>query len=327
MATPGDAGTPRSTPSAMGSGRRCGDSARELVGAALAVAALVGAVLACSPRSRSLASRSESAATAAGASLPRPTMVTVSPAPISSAMIETTLRAFASRAPAHQSQVGLELARGRRERRRRTRVQSGLGRDDDGSRSHGLALRGDGRRRRSTGERENHQHIAPRHHASRAPVERRDTIGIRDHHLRQQAAGTTRNQIRIEVEERVARVYHVALADEGGESLSLERDGVEADVNDDLQPVRLQRHRVPGAMDLEHPGIARREQPIAQRIDRDAIAHEALRERGIRHLFEGHDDPGQRGDDGQRRRRRRLRLGLFASLHDLPGKKTSQLRR
>ncbi len=206
-------------------------------------------------------------------------------------------------------------------------MQSGLGPDDDGPRSHRLAPRIDGRRRRTTGEREAHQHITSRHHSSPAPVERRDTFGIRDHHLRQQASRTARDQIRIEVEERVTRVYHVALADEGGEPLSLERDGVQTDVNDDLQPVRLQRHRVPGPMHLEHPGIARREQPVAERIDRDAIAHESLRERGIRHPFQGHDDPGQRSDDGQRLRWRRLRLGLFAILHDLPGRKTSQLRR
>ena len=60
----------------------------------------------------------------------------------------------------------------------------------------------------------------------------------------------------------------------------------------DLEPLRLQRHRVLRAMDLQHLRIARREQAVAQRVDGDAVAHETLRERRVRHVFEGHDDSG-----------------------------------
>ena len=86
MATPGDAGTPRRRPSTDGGIGNAG---------ALTLCGAAGAVVALS--FKGVASMADNAVTASGASLPRADTWTVSPPATSSAMIDTTLRAFASR--------------------------------------------------------------------------------------------------------------------------------------------------------------------------------------------------------------------------------------
>ena len=62
-------------------------------------------------------------------------------------------------------------------------------------------------------------------------------------------------------------------------------------MDDDLEPRRLERHCVAGSVDEAYERIARRDDEIAQRVDRDAIAGEPLCEGGVGHLIERNETP------------------------------------
>jgi hypothetical protein len=249
-----------------------------------------------------VASSAASAATASAASAPRATTVRASPAPASSAMIDTTLRAFASRAPrrrrtsaAKRRAAAATAAAGRACSPVRAPTVTG---DEVTASSAGGATAA--RRRGVAGQVDLEQHVVPRHDDAVARPQRRHAVHVRDDDRGEQAARAARHRVHVEAQERRPRGHARAGLHERGEALAAQRHRVEPHVDDELQPVRLERHRVPGAVHLPHRRVARCDDRVAERVDRHAVAGEPLGEDRVRHLVERHDDArdGAREGDG-----------------------------
>jgi hypothetical protein len=207
-----------------------------------------------------------------------------------------------------QPQVGGEATRRGRQLRRRARVQPRLARHDDRTRLDRRAVR----RRRAglhggAAQRDVQQRVAPRDHPSRRlPAQAGDAVHVRHEHHREQAPRVRRHVVRVEREQRVAAAHHVAGLRDRREARALEQDGVEADVDQDVEPRRRQGEGVAGAVHLQDAGVARREHAVAQRIDRDPVAGEPLRERGVGDEVErDHHARERRGEDERALRRHR----------------------
>ena len=152
IATPGEAGTPVSGPPGVPAGP-AGTASRKSAARGRGRDRPPRLAARCGAR-RGEASACTTAAAAAAASSPRATTVTASPLPTSSIMMDTTLRALASRPLLDQPNVGGEAARRRRDRRGGTRVQPPFARDHDRGRLDRAALRRGDRLR--LGRRETH---------------------------------------------------------------------------------------------------------------------------------------------------------------------------
>ena len=97
------------------------------------------------------------------------------------------------------------------------------------------------------------------------------------------------------------------------ESFSAQIHGVEPDVDDDLEAGSLERHRVRGPVNQAHARVARRDNGIAQRVDRNAVAGKSLCEGWVGNVIERYEDAGdrreQREDVAIERLRARIRGG------------------
>ena len=77
------------------------------------------------------------------------------------------------------------------------------------------------------------------------------------------------------------------------ESLPVQLDGLEPDVDEDLDAESGQGQRVSGAVHLKHAPVARGDDAVVEGVDSDPVAGEPLRECGIGNLIERDDDAGE----------------------------------
>ena len=92
-------------------------------------------------------------------------------------------------------------------------------------------------------------------------------------------------------------------------ALSAQGHGIEADVDDDLEAERLDRHRVASSVDEAYDRIAWRDDDIAQRVDRDTVAREPLCEGRVRDRIERNENAGNGRDQRERAAIRCRRTG------------------
>ena len=213
--------------------------------------------------------------------------------------METTLRALASRPSLTRPYVGGEAARRRRHHRGGARVQSRLARDDDRRRLDHVPLHAG--RRVGAGRREAHleKGISSSEDPAGRPLQRRDAIHVHHQHRRDQAARVSRQVVRVERQQQVARAHLVTRLDARLETLAVEPHRVQPDVDEDLEPRRRKGERVAGAMHVKDARIAGREEPLVERIERETVARQPSRKRRIGHLLERHDHAGQWRQQGQ----------------------------
>ena len=141
-----------------------------------------------------------------------------------------------------------------------------------------------------------------------------DALAVGHQHLREQARGRARDEIRVEGDQRLAGRHPIALAHARSEALAVQTDRVDADVNQNLDPlVGRDRQRMGGPVhQRDEPGS--RGQYLARgRIDRDPVAHRALREHRVRDALEGHEDSGERREQADPSRHRAHGVGGGAS--------------
>ena len=240
------------------------------------------------------------AATAAPASSPRATTVTVSPPATSSVMMDTTLRAFASRSPftSRTSDVKRRAAAATAAAGRACNpdfVAITIGRRSARRRPASRRLRQRRRRRRRMDQRV----TAARTRPVAAPATL-DALHVGHEHGRDQAPRVGRDVVRVERQEQVTGADLVARLHARMEALAVQLHRVEPDVDEDLEPGRGQRERMSGAMHVKHPGVARRDDALVERIERDAVAGQPLREGRVGDLIERDHDAGERREDARR---------------------------
>ena len=125
-----------------------------------------------------------------------------------------------------------------------------------------------------------------------------DRIGVGDDHLGQQAQGLLGDRVQIEGDQLVTDADLLASLDLGLESLAAHPDGVEADVQQDLQSVcGADGHRVLGRLDVDDFSVDRREEYAAERVDGNAVTHHLLGEDRVGNHFDGYQDAGERRDE------------------------------
>jgi hypothetical protein len=240
-------------------------------------------------------------------------------------MIDTTLRRFASRPPlsSRTSAVKLRAAAASSAAGRAwspVSLVTTIGRDSTATPSAAGDRAGCAG---AAAQRHPRHRVAPGDHPpGRLRVQRRDAVEVRHEHHREQAARVRRHEVGVEGEQRIAGAHQVPRLRQRREPLALEVHGVETDVDEDLEPRRREGERVAGAVHLEHARVARRQHAVAQRIDRDPVAGEPLRERGVWDVLERDHHARERRGEGERRvrsRRRRSRpvLGVAGGTEEL----------
>jgi hypothetical protein len=123
-----------------------------------------------------------------------------------------------------------------------------------------------------------------------------------EQHRRRQAGRAPRHEVEVEAQQRLATSHAFAGAHQCFKAFAIERDGIDADMQDDLRaPFAAQGQCMAGARDGEHFGGAGRMQDIAGRFDRQAVAGHPLREHRVRHFFQRHRPAGERRFQHQRR--------------------------
>ncbi len=113
-----------------------------------------------------------------------------------------------------------------------------------------------------------------------------EALAVRHQHLREQARGRARDEIRVERDQRLSGHHPIALPHARRETLAVQPDGIDADVNQNFQPLLGRDRQGMGCPVQQRDEPGSRGQHIAGgRIDRD------------RDALEGHEDSGQRRDE------------------------------
>jgi hypothetical protein len=216
----------------------------------------------------------------------------------------------------HQAHVCGESSCGRRDHRGRPGVQPGLGGDDDRRRPDHVSARRFAAliaRRRCRWallvQRDLEHHVAASDDTTGARAQRRHDVHVRDHHLGEQTASAPRDEIDVETQEWIAGAHRVAILHDRVKAFSAQGHGIEADVDDDLEAERLDRHRVASSVDEAYDRIAWRDDDIAQRVDRDTVAREPLCEGRVRDRIERNENAGNGRDQRERAAIRCRRTG------------------
>jgi hypothetical protein len=183
---------------------------------------------------------------------------------------------------------------------RRPGVQALRVRDDDRLGGHAAARR----RRRALGhavpriasQRDLGDVVGPGGHQAGARRERRDTVAIGDHHLGELALGAGRHLVQVEGDELVAGADLVADLDLGGEAFAAHLQGVQTDVEQNLEVSQgPDGDGMGGGMQVADLTVTRGEETVAQGVDRDALADHLLGEDRVGNLLDRHQDTSQWG--------------------------------
>ena len=111
-----------------------------------------------------------------------------------------------------------------------------------------------------------------------------------------------RQQIQVEADQPIAGRHLLAVGHVDLEALTAQRHRLETDMHQDLGAVvGPERHRVPRFVHLDHHAGAGCEERLAERVDRQAVAHHALGEDRIRRLLERRRPAGEWGEQGEPR--------------------------
>ena len=146
------------------------------------------------------------------------------------------------------------------------------------------------------------QRIADLDRLSTSRVRDREALAVRNDDRRDQALGTPRKRVEIEVQQRLAAADPCAGGHQHLEAFAGERDRIDTDVQQDLSAVRgAQRDRMARRRDGNYFAIARRMQDSVRRIDGDAVTEQPLREDGVGRFVE------RRTPAAQRRNQRQIR--------------------
>jgi hypothetical protein len=138
--------------------------------------------------------------------------------------------------------------------------------------------------------------VGPCGHQARSWRERREEVGIGDHHLREQALRAGRHPVQVEADELVTGADLVADLDLRVEALATHLQGIETDVQQHLEVSQgPDGDGVQGGVQVDDLTVTRREETIAQGVDRDALADHLLGEDRIGDLLDRHQDACQRG--------------------------------
>lgn len=122
-----------------------------------------------------------------------------------------------------------------------------------------------------------------------------ERIRVRDRHHRYEARRLARDEVLIELDQQIARLDLRTLRHFRDESLTIEFDRVDADMQQDLGAFGgLHRHRVAGAGEMRDDAIAGGDEAPVERIDADSVAEHPAREDGVRHVSQCNDRAGQR---------------------------------
>ena len=195
-----------------------------------------------------------------------------------------------------EADLALELLRQAREHGRRAGMQAGRVGDDHGLRDLGVADRltllaaaltdprlGDG--------------VVTGGHEAGTRLEPAEDLRVGDDHLGEQALGVGGHLVEVELDEGLAGADLRTERHPGGEALASHGDGVEADVQQHLEPALVtHRHGVLRGVDERHLAVAGREEHIRDRVDGDALTDHLLREHRVGDLFDRDEHSGERCD-------------------------------
>ena len=138
--------------------------------------------------------------------------------------------------------------------------------------------------------------VDPRGDQARARRERREQVRVGDHDLGEQALRAGGDLVQVEADQLVTGPDPVADLDLRREALAAHLHGVQADVDQHLEVAEgADRDGVRGRVNVDDLPVARGEEVVAQRVDRDALADHLLGEDRVGHLLDRHDDARQRG--------------------------------
>jgi hypothetical protein len=131
------------------------------------------------------------------------------------------------------------------------------------------------------------QRIADLHRLAGTCVRDREALAVGDDDRRDQALRAPSEHVEIEIQQRLAAAYSRAGGHEYLESLAAQRNGIDADMQENLGPVRgTQRDRVSRSRDGNHFAIARCMQYAFGGIDSDAVTEQPLRENRVGRFVE-----------------------------------------
>ena len=200
---------------------------------------------------------------------------------------------------AQQSDVGAKaLGRGGYGRRR-ARVQALPVRQADLLRDGGCLGRGAAVGGSRGGEVGLQDDAAARLDETRGDTHSADALAVRDEHLGEQARCGARDEIGVEGDQRLAGRHAIPLPHARREALAIQRDGIDADVHENLETlVGRDGQSMRCAVQERHPAGGRRQQLARGGIDRDSVSHRTLREHRVRYALERHEDSGERREQG-----------------------------